>query len=257
MTFKNHYKISFIMTIVFLAFYGTLLAGIGDSEESEIPIIINRVSYEQRLKVQLEENASTGYTWHYYSSKANAFSLFSKEVFVDQSEDLVEGGGSTVTWLFSPESLGSSAIIFKLYREWEGEKKAVDIRVFNVEVDDRTLSECIPDYVTVLGSSSGSVSPGDLFAVTVEEDSSVEFSWNIQNDSEILRLVDNRHIDPSKSQSSPGEISDFPVAGAEPGKRLFDFEALKIGVSLIEFGFSSQVESDGNSSTLYASVSVE
>ena len=257
MTFKNHYKISFIMTIVFLAFYGTLLAGIGNSGESEIPVVINRVSYEQRLKVQLEENALTGYTWHYYLSEANAFSLFSKESSVDQSENAVQGGDSTVTWLFSPESLGSSAIIFKLYREWEGEKKAVDIRVFNVEVDDRTLSECIPDYVTVLGSSSGSVSPGDLFAVTVEEDSSVEFSWNIQNDSEILRLVDNRHIDPSKSQSSPGEISDFPVAGAEPGKRLFDFEALKIGVSLIEFGFSSQVESDGNSSTLYASVSVE
>ena len=97
MTFKNHYKISFIMTIVFLAFFGTPLVGIGNSGESEIPVMINRVSYEQRLKVQLEEYASTGYTWHYYSSKANAFSLFSKEVSVDQSENAVQGGGSTVT----------------------------------------------------------------------------------------------------------------------------------------------------------------
>ena len=85
MAFKNYHRISFIITIVFVAFYGTLLAGIGDSEESNIPIIINSVSYEQRLKVQLEENASTGYTWHYYSSKANAVSLFSKEISVDQS----------------------------------------------------------------------------------------------------------------------------------------------------------------------------
>ncbi|RLL84203.1 protease inhibitor I42 family protein [Mesotoga sp. BH458_6_3_2_1] len=257
MAFKNYHRVSFIITIVFVAFYGTLLAGIGDSEESEITIIINRVSYEQRLKVQLEENASTGYTWHYYSSEANAFSLFSKEISVDRSENAVQGGGSTVTWLFSPESLGSFAIIFKLYREWEGEEKAVDIRVFNVEVDDRTLSECIPDYVTVLGSSSGSASPGDLFSVTTEQDSSAGFSWSVRSDTEILRLMDDRYTDPSKSQSSPVDISNFPMATAEPGKRLFDFEALRRGVSLIELEFSSTVENDGTASTLYAGVSVK
>lgn len=126
------------------------------------------------------EKASTGYTWHYYSSEANAFSLFSKESSVDQSEKAVQGGGSKVTWLFSPETLSSFAIIFKLYREWEGEEKAVDIRVFNVEMDDRTLSECIPDYVTVLDSSPGSASPGDLFAATAEEDISAGFSWSVR-----------------------------------------------------------------------------
>ena len=257
MTFKNHYKISFIMTIVFLAFYGTPLAGIGNSGESEIPVVINRVSYEQRLKVQLEENALTGYTWHYYLSEANVFSLFSKESSVDQSENAVQGGDSTVTWLFSPESLGSFVVIFKLYREWKGEEKAVDIRVFNVEVDDRTLSECIPDYVTVLGSSSGSVNPGDLFSVTVEEDSSAGFLWSIQSNGKILRLIANRYIDPSKSQSSPGDISNFTVTGIETGKQSFDFEALKRRVSLIEFRFSSPVESHGNNLILYASVSVE
>ncbi|WP_409071681.1 protease inhibitor I42 family protein [Mesotoga sp. H07pep.5.4] len=110
------------------------------------------------MKAQLVEKALTGYTWHYYSSEANAFSLFSKESSVDQSEKAVQGGGSKVTWLFSPETLGSFAIIFKLYREWEGEEKAVDIRVFNVEMDDRTLSECILDYVTVLDSSPGFIS---------------------------------------------------------------------------------------------------
>ncbi|RAO96306.1 hypothetical protein [Mesotoga sp. Brook.08.YT.4.2.5.1] len=47
------------------------------------------------------------------------------------------------------------------------------------------------------------------------------------------------------------------MTGIETGKRSFDFEALKRGVSVIEFGFSIQVESDGNSSILYASVAVE
>jgi hypothetical protein len=47
------------------------------------------------------------------------------------------------------------------------------------------------------------------------------------------------------------------MATAEPGKRLFDFKALKIGVSLIEFEFYSTVENHGNVSTLYAGVSVE
>ena len=122
---------------------------------------------------------------------------------------------------------------------------------------NKTLTECIPDYVTVLESSSGSVSPGDLFAVTTEEDLSVGFSWSVRSDTEILRLMDDRYIDPSKGQSSTGDISDFPMETAEPGKRLFDFEALRRGVSLIEFEFSSTVESDGNASTLYAGVSVE
>ncbi|AFK07444.1 hypothetical protein Theba_1793 [Mesotoga prima MesG1.Ag.4.2] len=39
MAFKDYHIISLIMTIVFVTFYGTLLAGIGDSEESNIPII--------------------------------------------------------------------------------------------------------------------------------------------------------------------------------------------------------------------------
>ncbi|RLL90945.1 hypothetical protein BG32_09725 [Mesotoga sp. HF07.pep.5.2.highcov] len=79
----------------------------------------------------------------------------------------------------------------------------------------------------------------------------------MRGDSEILRLIDNRYIDPSKSQSFPGDISNFPIASTEPGKRLFDFKALKIGVSLIEFEFYSTVENHGNVSTLYAGVSVE
>ena len=39
MAFKDYHIISLIMRIVIVAFYGTLLAGIGDSEESNIPII--------------------------------------------------------------------------------------------------------------------------------------------------------------------------------------------------------------------------
>jgi len=79
----------------------------------------------------------------------------------------------------------------------------------------------------------------------------------VQSDSEILRLIDDRYIDPSKSPSSPGDISNFAMAGSEHRKRSFVFEALRIGVSLIEFEFSSPVEIDGIASTLYAGVSVE
>ncbi|PNE22315.1 hypothetical protein V511_08655 [Mesotoga sp. Brook.08.YT.4.2.5.1] len=92
---RNHKVITVIMLVLVFLPANALLGA--SEKELAIPVIVNKVSYEQRLKIDLDENTSTGYTWHYYSSKANAFSLFSKEVSVDQSENAVQGGDSTVT----------------------------------------------------------------------------------------------------------------------------------------------------------------
>jgi len=92
---RNHKVITVIMLVLVFLPANALLGA--SEKELAIPVIVNKVSYEQRLKIDLDENTSTGYTWHYCSSKANAFSLFSKEVSVDQSENAVQGGGSTVT----------------------------------------------------------------------------------------------------------------------------------------------------------------
>lgn len=252
---RNHKVITVIMLVLVFLPANALLGA--SEKELAIPVIVNKVSYEQRLKIDLDENTSTGYTWHYYLSDNEAFSLYSKEVSGSQPEETSPGASSAITWFFTPESIGSSAIIFKLFREWEGQESAVDIRVYNVEVEDTTLNECVPQYTMVLSSSSGSVEVGRLTRISLQENPSTGFSWTPKTDGSALRYIGKTVASDS---SSSGSIQGFPnsvQAVGSPTTVFFDFEGIRKGISLIEFTYSRPWESNEDPMVAFAGVSVE
>lgn len=225
-----------------------------------IPAIIDVVSIEQRLKVELVENASTGYTWSYQVSDPSFLTLVSKET-VESSVDtpVMAGSPSTVTWLFSPNKSGFFSLVFKLFRAWEGEEAAIDVRVYNVEVRDGSLSECVPQYVTILGNSSGEVEMSQLARVILQENPSTGYSWRAEvSDTAVLRLVERSLLTES---DSPGVAPIVDLGGQQevlgaPVNVAFDFQALKAGISLVRFTYSRPWEESEHDKTLLVGITV-
>ncbi|ATW26846.1 hypothetical protein DCMF_20625 [Candidatus Formimonas warabiya] len=73
--------------------------------------------------ISLDENPSTGYSWHY--------TISNEEVAALESESNQEAEGNAVgtpllhTWKFKCLEKGNAEIHFKYYREWEGPKTVV------------------------------------------------------------------------------------------------------------------------------------
>jgi len=73
--------------------------------------------------VILEENPSTGYSWHYTISNEEIAALESDDV--SEQEENVVGAPILHTWKFKCLEKGNTEITFQYYREWEGPKTVV------------------------------------------------------------------------------------------------------------------------------------
>jgi inhibitor of cysteine peptidase len=251
---------SAIVIFSVLAVISTMLFS-GISEDIvTIPAIIDIVSIEQRLKVELAENASTGYTWSYQLSDPSFLTLVSKETAESSADTPVMAGSpSTVTWLFSPNKSGSFSLVFKLFRAWEGEEAAIDVRVYNVEVRDSNLSECVPQYVTILGSSSGEIEISKLARIILQENPSTGYSWQAEvSDAAVLMPVERSLLTES---DSPGVAPIVDLGGRQevlgaPVSVALDFQALKAGISLVRFTYSRPWEESEQDKTLLVGIKV-
>lgn len=73
------------------------------------------------FSVSLNGNPTTGYTWHYTIENKDIASGILEEIVPDS--DLI-GAGSTFTWTLKALKPGETRILFKYYRDWEGESSA-------------------------------------------------------------------------------------------------------------------------------------
>ncbi|HPB62442.1 MAG TPA: protease inhibitor I42 family protein [Mesotoga sp.] len=251
---------SAIIVFSVLTVISTMLFSVISEDIVSIPAIIDVVSIEQRLKVELVENASTGYTWSYEVSDPSFLTLVSKET-AESSVDtpVIAGSPSTVTWLFSPNKSGSFSLVFRLFRAWEGEETAIDVRVYNVEVQNSSLSECVPQYVTILGSSSGEIEISQLARIVLQENPSTGYSWKAEVfDAAVLRTVERSLLAESDSHEATPIVElggSQEVLGA-PVNVAFDFEALKAGISLVRFTYSRPWEESEQDKTLLVGIKV-
>lgn len=88
-----------------------------------------------RLSVTLEENPSTGYSWHYVIEDESVLSLV-KENPIGGKPGASVGAPNEHVWTFKGIGGGESVVEFKYYREWEGAGGSVDSRSYLVVVDE-------------------------------------------------------------------------------------------------------------------------
>ncbi len=206
------------------------LASFGESGDNGYSaVVINLVSVEQKLKIELEENASTGYVWEWEAIAPESMSLFSKEIISNsESSDEVDGAPARVTWLFSPSIVGRSTIVMRLFRPWEGKEAAIDIRVYNIIVEDEFLNECRPQYVYLLDPSSANVSQGGVVEVAIEGIKSEVSNWDFTlSNPDVIQFLEKRSLECDE---------DRPVIGAGlQSKTLFRFLTVDRGTCLLRF----------------------
>jgi len=93
----------------------------------------NIFKQKQFVIIELEENPSTGYLWHHKISNKKVLIPFGKKMF-DFNEKGTVGGPRTVIWKFKAGTSGKTAVVFKYYRDWEGEKSAISEQEFKLTV---------------------------------------------------------------------------------------------------------------------------
>lgn len=94
---------------------------------------VNRINPGSIVSVALEENPTTGYTWHSSLSDNNVLACESNEFYGADGSKLVGAPGIRL-WKFKSIANGSGTITFKYYRDAEGEEAAADTRLYNVDV---------------------------------------------------------------------------------------------------------------------------
>ncbi len=79
------------------------------------------------FNLSLKGNPTTGYTWHHSIENTDVASVVSEEAISDS--DLL-GAGSIFSWTLKALSPGNTRIIFKYYRDWEGESSTTSENTF-------------------------------------------------------------------------------------------------------------------------------
>lgn len=95
---------------------------------NETKVSNKTVSIGKTVSITLDENVSTGYSWHYSIENSDLIKLDSESTSDSGTADTKDskpgmvGAGSKHTWNFKGVKQGTTKIIFKYYRSWEGEK---------------------------------------------------------------------------------------------------------------------------------------
>lgn len=84
--------------------------------------------------VILKGNPTTGYTWHYIIEDNDIVKLESQKITSDSN---LLGAESTFSWNYKALRAGQTKIIFKYYRDWEGEESVTKdgIREFLISIN--------------------------------------------------------------------------------------------------------------------------
>lgn len=91
--------------------------------------------------ITLDENITTGYSWHYVIENPDLVKLDSEKTSDSESSDTNAvpgrvGAGSKHTWNFKGVKPGTTKITFKYYPGWETEKSAVNAVEYTININE-------------------------------------------------------------------------------------------------------------------------
>jgi inhibitor of cysteine peptidase len=122
------------------------------------------VNINESLKISLEENLSTGYSWSYTISEENAINLISEESFSSYTPGMA-GVPSQKVWTFEALKPGKYTLLYTYSRSWETDIPPIE----TVKVDI---------YVSTTTGSIINVNKGETFKVSLLEGGFVGYTWS-------------------------------------------------------------------------------
>lgn len=94
---------------------------------------VNTVRKSEPFRVQLEENATTGYSWTYQSSSASVKRIGEKSEPIAAQADLV-GAPVQKTWTFRADRPGTYTLTFVYARSWEANDSTAQTITYTIKV---------------------------------------------------------------------------------------------------------------------------
>ncbi len=111
----------------------------GTTENSNL---IQTVSVGKIVSITLDENITTGYSWH-YSIENNDLIKFDSDNTQDSetnstndSKTVIAGAGSKHTWNFKGVKQGTTKITFNYYRSWKTDKSSVKTAEYTIKISE-------------------------------------------------------------------------------------------------------------------------
>jgi len=74
---------------------------------------------QKTATIELEANATTGYTWVYTMTPENIIRLVSNEYIPDKNNEGIAGGGGKQIFTFEAIAEGEAELVFSYLKEWE------------------------------------------------------------------------------------------------------------------------------------------
>lgn len=124
----DYKKTIFFFLIVFVIVVGAILLFINDFKSEAT----TDNSVEQ--KISLEENPTTGFTWHYIIEDPSIVEVVSDSYQENPGGEKIVGAGGIHTFYLKGLKEGTTTIKFDHYRSWEGIEKSIDSKIFSVTV---------------------------------------------------------------------------------------------------------------------------
>ena len=100
------------------------------------------VNVGEIVTITLDENVTTGYSWHYSIENNDLIKLDSENSqgsetnSQNSSKPDIVGAGSKHTWNFIGVKTGATKISFKYYQSWETEKSAIKTVEYTIKINE-------------------------------------------------------------------------------------------------------------------------
>ncbi len=120
-------KKSFVLVLLLVSAFTVLFS-------SELKDSGNWMKATQLAVLEIDENPTTGYLWHISVEPSGVLRNFLEEYMTGSA---FPGAPSVKGWIMTAAKEGKALLTLKLYRDWEGERKAIDFRAVTVDVSER------------------------------------------------------------------------------------------------------------------------
>jgi len=92
---------------------------------------------QKTATIELEANATTGYTWVYTISPEGVIRLVSNEYVPDKNNEGITGAGGKQVFTFEAIAEGEAELVFSYLREWETGKPPLKTETYKAIVDNK------------------------------------------------------------------------------------------------------------------------
>ncbi|HNR80511.1 MAG TPA: protease inhibitor I42 family protein [Mesotoga infera] len=211
-------KKSFVLVLLLVSAFTVLFS-------SELKDSGNWMKATQLAVLEIDENPTTGYLWHISVEPSGVLRNFLEEYMTGSA---FPGAPSVKGWIMTAAKEGKALLTLKLYRDWEGERKAIDFRAVTVDVSGEEKGQV--DLKIVLNE----LELGSTATVTLEENGSTGYTWGYHILGEGLQEI--------KKET----IADTSGLVGAPAKVIWTFQAVDKGYTTIVFRYFRSWEGEGS-----------